>query len=208
MPPASCPRHRFKLGLFVGLGIGAFGAGGALYFWRRRKKDGLEGLGAAPSAAAVPFPMPMPSMPSAPEIVAPHPATRSDDAFIEPLELPRAKNAKPIIRSYILPPPGGEAIRLVSSADQPYTVMLRVVDPPGSFAMFSFDPTTLNNTIVIPTGENIIIPVGQWQSVPLPPYSALYGRGSVSEVVVSVTGSPIGRSVEKHSFDTAIEIAA
>lgn len=179
---AQCPRHRFKWGLFVGLGLGA-AAVGAVVWWKTRKKTSDLGR-YIPTFPSVPAPKAIPP----PETPEPPP----DDVY--PGGLLNPTRANPTIRSYTLPAPGQDAVRIVSSAERPYMVMLRVVDPPGSFGMFSYDATTLNNATPIPTGENIIIPVGQWQTVPLPPFSAIYGRGSAANVVVSVTGNPVGES--------------
>ncbi len=183
----SCPRHRFKWGILAGVALGVSGSAGAVYLYcrhraSRHKEVQLEGPSILP-----PFMTPATFL--APE--AKKAGVAADVKAVMP------NYANPTIRSYVLPAPGADSIRLVSSSDRPYTVMLRVVDPAGSFGMFSFDPSTLNSTTPIPTGENIIIPSGQWQTVPLAPHSALYGRGSVTGVTVSVTGSPVGRPVEK-----------
>jgi hypothetical protein len=181
--PRIKPKNRFKWGIALGVGLGALG-GLLIYLWRRNRLLSDAVVQNEVGAAQLPAPIINP-----PPIVAPALGAAILDAPEEPL--PQATNARPTIRSYVLPAPGAEAVRLVSSADRPYKVMVRVVDPPGAFAVFSFDASSLNNATAVPTGENIIIPVGQWQTIPMPPRSALYGRGSGASVTVSVTGSPV-----------------
>lgn len=176
--------HRFKWGLLLGLGLGSVaGLLVYMYLWRRELRWLASKADEQPVQGAA---MPMINPP--PIIVPPRPLPEAID---EGPPIPDRGRANSTIRSYALPAPGQDAIRLVSSSDRPYTVMVRVVDPPGAFAMFSFDASVLNNVVAIPTGENIIIPVGQWQTVTIPPHSALYGRGSVANVTASITGTPV-----------------
>lgn len=174
-------RKQFAVGILVGVALSV--AGGVVYYLLRRKSPTapLEGIAIQS--------LPRLTLPNPPAIVAPPKQPSVDeDLFHPPAPVPK-RRANTTIRSYTLPGPGQDAVRLVSSGDAPYTVMVRVVDPPGAFAMFSFDASVLNNGVAVPTGENVIIPVGQWQTITLPPKSALYGRGSAAGVTASVTGS-------------------
>jgi hypothetical protein len=197
MPPTRKSGSGFKIGLAI-LGVATLGVG--VFWWlRKHKKPEEEGQGEAPLEGSLPLPLPQTVSLAAPAIVPP-----ADTGTVVG-DLPVQRGSKPIARSYTLPgpqvgavpQPETNAVRLVSSTDQAYNVMVRVVDPPGAFGIFAYDANQINiyGAQAIPVGDTIIIPVGQWQRIPLAPYSSLYGRGSVLGVTASVTGHPAGPSV-------------
>jgi hypothetical protein len=115
-----------------------------------------------------------------------------------PPNTPPREYARPIGQSFLLPGPGQDAIRVASTTDIPYMVQVRPVDPPGAFAILSFSPTELNIRgpgTAVPIGDTIVIPVGQWQNIPMGPNMALYARGNqggANRITLSVSGSPVG----------------
>lgn len=169
---------RFGLGLFVGLGTGALVSTIVVYFIMRRRKVPATMTAPAPTAGPVlqlAAPPPLPG----PKIAAPREVVREEP-----------QRAVPVTKSIELPAPGVDAVRLVSSTDRAYTAQIRAVDPAGGFAIIAFDANELNiaGAVPIPQGNNLIIPVGQWQTIPMGPHQSLYGRGSVVGVTVSVSG--------------------
>lgn len=72
-----------------------------------------------------------------------------------------------------------QAIRVAQATDKPYEVTLRVIGPPGEWAMFSFDPTELNTgTSLIPLGGTFVVMSGQDHTMRLLPYQVIYAKGS------------------------------
>jgi len=86
------------------------------------------------------------------------------------------------------------AVRLGQATTTMFDAVLRVVGPAGSFAAFSTDPTEVNRPDMpaIPTGNVVIVPSGQFHSIRLRPREAVYGKGSVAGVLVSVTCGEAG----------------
>jgi hypothetical protein len=101
-----------------------------------------------------------------------------------------------IMQSFILPTlsqPGAESVRIAQATHRPVEVVLRVIGPPGEWAAFSYDPVELNvDQGLVPVGNTIIIPSGQFQPLHLRPRQVIYAKGSHSltaefPVCVSVT---------------------
>ena len=167
---------RFGWGLIAGTGLGALLSGLIVYFVVRRRKEATPApvlMGAVPVQFAAPPPLP------GPKIAAPQEVVRKEP-----------QHSMPVTKSVELPGPGVDAVRLVSSTDRSYMAQVRVVDPPGAFGIIGFDANELNISaaVAVPQGNNLIIPVGQWQTIPMGPHQALYGRGSIAGVTVSVSG--------------------
>ncbi|UCC72079.1 MAG: hypothetical protein JSV86_17175 [Gemmatimonadota bacterium] len=181
----------FLTGLLLGILTGGIGMLAVVWF-HRRYLNGPVGSFAAPTLDRLPV-LDLPAADDSFELEG----VKEDKVPVGPpsMNTPPREYAQPITESFLLPGPGGDAIRIASTTDVPYMVQVRPVDPPGAFAVLSFSPTELNIRgpgVAVPVGHTIIIPVGQWQTVPMAPNSALYARGNIAGVTLSVSGSPTG----------------
>jgi hypothetical protein len=84
-----------------------------------------------------------------------------------------------------------EAVRVATATDRPCRATVRVVGPIGGHAVFAYTPNELNmpGQDTIPVGDTLIMAAGDVQEVRLPPRQAIYAKGSVPGVVVSVLTS-------------------
>lgn len=104
-------------------------------------------------------------------------------------EIPISNN---LIQSYELPVLGSTttAVRVCQALQTPFDVVLRVVGPPGSLAVFSTNTTDLDVTgAAIPVGNTLIVPAGSDHKLRLTPHQALFGKGTLAGVVASVNAT-------------------
>lgn len=186
---ASSPSHGF--GLALGLGILAvLGVGGLVLYLIFRKKDGspvvvVDGaqLYGAPSATMLPPAPAQPQLPPHVQVLEARVVPRLEDDIIE------SKT-----RSFTLRGPEAgrnHAALIASTKNRMAQVTVRTIGPAGTFAIVASDPAALMDTRPIPVGPNGVIPVGQESTLYLNPGAALYARGNVPGVVISVITSPI-----------------
>jgi hypothetical protein len=176
-------------GLAVGLGVAAvLGLLGVVVYLlaRRRGDDALTG------PAYVPYPVPAGpwGAPMLPVPSAPAPSIAALQGQFQQLRAPQM-NGEPSpetrMKSWTLPATG-EPYQIVKASRRPYRVVVRTVGPPGAFAIVSPDPTELvTNTNAVPVGDTLIIPSGAQNEIRLTPRQALYARGNVAGVCISVT---------------------
>jgi len=112
-----------------------------------------------------------------------------DDDYDEPAVRRISNEAR--ARSFYLPTlsdPRSEAVRIATATDRPCRATVRAVAPSGGFIAVAYTPSELNipGLDPIPVGDTLIMPVGHTQEVRLSPHQALYAKGSVPGVVVSV----------------------
>lgn len=171
---------RKTLELPIWLAMLAMGAVGAVfgYLFFSRRRDGLPLLGAG-SPASVQInnysngygPAGLPSVALPPGLqggAMPGPGTKFETFTLAPDQ------------GYIL---------FMATGGHRWRVKVRVVSPPGSFAMFAPDQVSLNNTGVV-GARAIIVPAGQETEMFLLNGDRLYGRGNVAGgVIVSMTAS-------------------
>jgi hypothetical protein len=178
-------RSSWMVGLAVGFGVVAvLGLGGVILYLLLRKKDGNL---AGPEFRIVPYPMAMGQFAGAPTLEAtPLPATAAPS-------LPVRRTAPGLVtRSFRLPSLTdyeSGAVRIGQATDVEYEAIVRTVGPAGEWAVISFNPTELMQPGMsnFPVGDVLVLPSGQWQKMRLLPRQVLYAKGSVDEVVVSVT---------------------
>lgn len=96
--------------------------------------------------------------------------------------------------------PKSQAIRLLQAGDMPFEAILRVVGPAGSYAAFSVDANDLNlgsplPSVSPPTGSTLIVQSGQHHPLRLGPRQAVFAKGSVDGVIVSVNAGEAGGRV-------------
>ena len=204
-------RTGFSMGLAIGLSIVAvLGVGLVLAYvlFRRRENQSLEGN-------QQPLVLP-------PQVIhidgnaSAQPAGFSTDKLVKAVSqaLSQQRNdMRTFMRSYTLPALTNfrsEAIRIATAGKQPYEVVVRCVEPPGSHAVIAFDANELNmvghlpavstastNFSAFPIGDVLVIPAGQFQPVRLRPGQVLYAKGTaapnastgVKGTIVSVTAA-------------------
>lgn len=202
-------RTGFSLGLAVGLSIVAvLGVGLVLVYVLFRRRDNET----AQPAQAVSGPPQVIHIDGAGQ--AQLPATdKIVKGIMEALSSQKRNDMRTFMRSYTLPPLTdfrSEAIRIATAGKQPYEVVVRCVEPPGGYAVISFDANELNmvgnlpsvstlsaNFSAFPIGDVLVIPSGQFQPVRLRPGQVLYAKGTVAPngssgvkgVIVSVTAA-------------------
>ena len=97
------------------------------------------------------------------------------------------------VRTFTLPAISAardDAVRIATATDIPFRATVRVVAPIGGWAVLAFSVGELNNASEnIPTGDTLIMPAGDQQEFRLPPRQALYAKGSVDGVIVSVVSA-------------------
>ncbi len=89
---------------------------------------------------------------------------------------------------------GSQAIRVAGNDQMPIEAHVRAMGPPGSFATLSFSASELNTPglgATIPNGYNYTIPAGEQQRIPLNRAQALYAKGNVDGVQLSVLSNMI-----------------
>lgn len=197
-------------GLAIGLSVVAVvGLGITLCYVLFRKKDSqLTGLAQAPQPVPMPYPYPVPQlMPQpAPQALQQVPPTSIVNPAEQILDLFQKKKSersmRTFMRSYALPyigDPRSEAIKVAEAGSMPYECVVRVVQPPGGFAILSFDPNELNvagipsvqtlgtSYSAYPVGNNLIMPSGQFQVLRLAPHQSLYAKGNVAPGITNQT---------------------
>lgn len=175
------------MGLGVAAVLGLLGV--FVYLLARRRGDGGDQL-----TGPIYVPYPVPAGPwGAPMLPVPAPPAPSVAAMAEQFQQLRAPqmNGEPSpetrMKSWTLPSTG-EPYQIVKANRRPYRVVVRTVGPPGAFAIVSPDPTELAiNTNAVPIGDTLIIPAGEQNEIRLTPRQALYARGNVPGVCLSVT---------------------
>jgi hypothetical protein len=104
-----------------------------------------------------------------------------------------------IARTYVLPSltvSNSLAVKVAAATATPYQVVLRVLGPPGEWAVFSFDsPNELNGPPVanhqrLPIGNTLAVPAGQFQILSLRPYQTIYAKGSIGPDVLDSKNRP------------------
>ena len=200
-------------GLAIGLSVVAVvGLGVMLCYVLFRKKD-KELTGPAlmpqPQPVPMPYPYPVPQLPgqALPDAAA---SAKAMSPVKEILDLIKHKHRsaemgmRTFMRSYTLPyigDPRSEAIKVAEAGTVAYEVVVRVVQPPGGFAVLAFDPNELNVSGVpfvqtlgtsysaFPVGNTLIMPAGQFQVLRLAPRQSLYAKGTVAPNVATQTSS-------------------
>lgn len=117
-----------------------------------------------------------------------------------------------MLKTYRLPWLGdssnnSQAVRVATSLDNPYEVVVRVVGPAGGLAALSFSQTELGNQRVIgpglsmvPTGDVVIIPAGQQpQTIRMNPRQVLFARGNLGPA--NPTGAVVLSIAATDSYD-------
>ena len=195
-------------GVAVGLGIAALIGlvGVVVYLAVSRRREH-----AAPPQLGAPQPAQSPSIYFAPQILVGEKGQQTPAAHLPP---PRAElTEKTYMRTVDLPAvenSNSRAVRVVQAPkDTPYQAEIQVVSPPGSFAVLSFDASTLNLPMqngALPRGDTMIVPAGVFKPVFLAPGQVLYGKGANGgnpagsvPVTVSVSAAqPAARIIPMH----------
>jgi hypothetical protein len=108
------------------------------------------------------------------------------DADLDPLPAPRSKRydkllpvkSRPVARTVTVG--NGDPVLLLKAVGRrDWTVWVRVVGPPGSFASFSIS----NNA-----GDAISVPAGGFHQMRIPCGEFLYAQGDMPSVMVSASG--------------------
>lgn len=173
-------------GLAVGLGVAALLgiAGVAVYLVMRSKQmTGPQLHGSAqPSVYLIDNTRSGTAIQPAPAALIPQQAK----------SLPRQRTAS-MMKSYRLPSLSDADSRAARIATAPrhagVEVVLRVASPPNSWAVFSNDANELNTPGIgtVPVGNTFIIPMGQHDRVYLEPGQAIFAKGNMANVIVSVS---------------------
>jgi len=200
LPPAHVPAQPFQprdtllLVMAVGLAaVAVIGVGGlVLYVLLRRSERAYAANTPPPPAARTTEPMadagwqyePAPALlgPAEPRPAGPEPE----------MEPPERTAPSLVSRSFRLPAltdPDSGAVRIGQATDVEYTAIVRTIGPAGEWAAVSQNPSELTqpDLTTFPVGDILTLPSGQWQKMRLLPRQVLYAKGSVDEVVVSVT---------------------
>ena len=161
-------------GTALGLGIAAFlGVGLILaYLLFRRREDGAPMM-------LLPAPAPAPTA---------HPALGAP-SFAPRAPAPSQRTQETTLRTYTLPSitTGADAFRLATAPSTARNrVTVRVVAPQGGLAVLAFSPNDLVGMNSL-DGGTMVIPTGQHQEIKLLPGQALYGKGQIPGVMVSIT---------------------
>jgi hypothetical protein len=172
-------------GIAIGVGLAALaGVLGVIAYLLLRRRDGQLGGAGAPQVVVVNGRRERPKR-------KPRRERTLDDLMKTPLSSIALSTEQSFMKSVRLPminDPRAPAVRIVASTDVPYRVVLRVISPPGSFGIFSMTPNELNllGTASVPVGDTMAIPVGGHEVVYLMRNQALYGKGNVANVIVSI----------------------
>lgn len=184
-------------GLAIGLGaVAILGFGIVICYLLFRKRDGENQPLAAPALAVQPPPqiihrevirevLPERARRRSPSYLA----DPEDEEYEEPAT--RRVSGEARTRTFYLPSltdPRSEAVRIATATDRHCRATVRVVAPSGGFIAVAYSPGELNTPgqDAIPVGDTLIMPTGDTQEMRLSPRQALYAKGSVSGVVVSV----------------------
>ena len=167
------------LGILAGMGLGAILA---LVFTRRSRQLQPQPVAGPPLSAPPPMmALPPPAMP--PPISVPKHWSPPAQG---PLRPTTGINTR---RLPALATAGSQAIRVASAGAQAIRVTLRPIGPPGSFAVFSESAAELNTpglAATIPTGFVFSIPVGDKETIDIHAKQALYAKGNVEGVNLSI----------------------
>ena len=186
-------------GLAIGLGaVAILGFGVVICYLLFRRRDG-EGQATAPVLTGAPqiihreiirevLPERVPLERARRRSPSYH-ADPDDEDYEEPAARRVSNEAR--ARSFYLPTLAdsrSEAVRIATATDRPCRATVRVVAPSGGFIAVAYSPSELNvpGLDAIPVGDTLIMPVGDVQEMRLSPRQALYAKGSVPGVVVSV----------------------
>lgn len=171
-------------GTALGLGIAAFlGMLAYVLFLRRQQQFPTKMLNAAyaptlPAAPAgmLPAALPAPQLGYAPFASRATVAARgiSQDSLVRTYTLPAVTSSTEAFRLATSPTGGGGS-----------RVTVRVIAPQGALAVLAFTSNELNvgNALAEST---LVIPTGQHQTIRIAPGQALYGKGQIPNVMVSV----------------------
>lgn len=80
-------------------------------------------------------------------------------------------------------------VLFVATGRHRWRLRIRVVGPPGAFAIIAPDASVLTDTDLLTSGRSIIVPSGGDTEIFLNSGDKLYGRGSVANVITSITAS-------------------
>jgi len=177
-------RSSMWTGLAVGFSIAALAGAIIVIAVMRRREDGQSDV------RFVSYPMPT----STPGGLAG--AEESDDVPTVRVAS-RPTKGRVMMRTVTLPSltvANSQAIRIAHAPDNvPYETTIRVVGPPGAFAVIASTAgalaASIGNIGAAPTGDTSIIPAGDKQIVHLKPGQGIVAKGSVPNVQVSVTMS-------------------